>query len=140
EVVRASQQIAETSARSAKVAILADLLRRLDPAEVPIVAAILSGAPRQGRIGIGYASVYGRERAAGMRGTLTVGELDRALTDIQATVGSGSAASRARLLDELFAGATEAECDFVRRLLTGELRQGALAGIMVDAVAKAAAV
>ncbi|MFL5928827.1 MAG: ATP-dependent DNA ligase [Gaiellaceae bacterium] len=140
EVVRASQQIAETSARSAKVAILADLLRRVDPAEVPIVAAILSGAPRQGRIGIGYASVYGRERAAGVRGTLTVGELDRALTDIQATVGSGSAASRARLLDELFAGATEAECDFVRRLLTGELRQGALAGIMVDAVAKAAAV
>jgi DNA ligase 1 len=140
EVVRASQQLAETASRSAKVAILADLLRRLEPDEVPVVAGMLSGLPRQGRIGIGYASVYGRERAAGVRGTLTVGELDRTLTEIQATIGGGSAATRARLLDELFGAATEAECDFIRRLLTGELRQGALAGIMVDAVSKAASV
>jgi len=140
EVVRASQQLAETASRSAKVAILADLLRRLEPDEVPVVAGMLSGVPRQGRIGVGYASVYGRERAAGVRGRLTVGELDRTLTEIQATIGGGSAAARARLLDDLFGAATEAECDFIRRLLTGELRQGALAGLMVDAVSKAASV
>ena len=140
EVVRASQEVAETGSRSAKVATLAGLLRRLDPAEVPVVAAVLSGVPRQGRIGVGYASVYGRERAAGGGEALSVGDLDRALTEIQAAIGGGSASTRARLLDELFARATEEECDFIRRLLTGELRQGALAGIMVDAIARAAAV
>jgi ATP-dependent DNA ligase I len=140
EIVRASQEVAETSSRSAKVATLAGLLSRLEPAEVPVVAALLSGVPRQGRIGVGYASVYGRERATGGGESLSVGDLDRALTEIQAAIGGGSASTRAQLLDELFARATEEECDFIRRLLTGELRQGALAGIMVDAIAKAAAV
>ncbi len=140
EVVRASRQVGETASRSAKVAILAELLRRLEPAEVPIVAALLSGVPRQGRIGIGYASIYGRERAAGDRAALTVGDLDRALTGIRETTGTGSAEARRQLLDDVFARATEGEGDFIRQLLTGELRQGALAGIMVDAVAKAAEV
>jgi DNA ligase-1 len=148
EVVRASQEVAETSSRSAKVATLAGLLRRLEPEEVPVVAALLSGVPRQGRIGVGYASVYGRERAAGQSvdstqspgEVLSVADLDQALSEIQAAIGGGSASTRARLLDELFARATQEECDFIRRLLTGELRQGALAGIMVDAIAKAAAV
>jgi len=140
EVVRASRQVGETASRSAKVAILAELLRRLEPAEVPIVAALLSGVPRQGRIGIGYASIYGAERAAGDREALMVGDLDRALTGIRETTGIGSAGARRQLLDDLFARATEGEGDFIRQLLTGELRQGALAGIMVDAVARAAAV
>jgi DNA ligase 1 len=140
EVVRASREVAETGSRSAKVAILADLLRRLEPDEVPVVAAFLSGVPRQGRIGVGYASVYGRERAAGGGESLEVRDLDRALTEIQATIGGGSASARARLLDEVFERATEQEYDFIRRLLTGELRQGALAGIMADAVSKAAGV
>jgi ATP-dependent DNA ligase I len=140
EVVQASREVAETSSRSAKVATLAALLRRLEPDEVPVVAAVLSGVPRQGRIGVGYAAVYGRERAAGRGEALRVGDLDRALTEIQAAIGGGSASTRARLLDELFARATPEECDFIRRLLTGELRQGALAGIMVDAIAKAASV
>jgi ATP-dependent DNA ligase I len=140
EVVRASREVSETSSRSAKVAILAELLRQLAPAEVPIAAGLLSGLPRQGRIGIGYAGVHGGGRVAGGRGALTVGDLDRALTEIGATRGGGSAATRRQLLDDLFARATEAESDFIRRLLTGELRQGALAGIMVDAVSKAAGV
>jgi DNA ligase-1 len=140
DVVRASRDVAATSARSAKVATLAELLAALDPGEVAAVAGLLSGVPRQGRIGVGYASVFGVERATGGREQLTVDDLDRALTEIQATTGSGSAGSRRRLLDDLFARATEPEADFVRRLLTGELRQGALAGIMVDAVARAAGV
>jgi DNA ligase-1 len=140
-VVRASQEVGETSSRSSKVAILADLLRELEPAEVPIVAALLSGVPRQGRIGVGWASIGGHSLAAASAGeALTVGDLDGALTEIQATTGSGSAATRRQLLDHLFARATAAESGFIRRLLTGELRQGALAGIMVDAVSRAAAV
>jgi DNA ligase-1 len=140
DVVRASRDVAATSARSAKVAALADLLAKLEHGEVAAVAGMLSGVPRQGRIGVGYASVYGADRATGDREQLTVADLDRALTEIQQTTGSGSAGSRGRLLDDLFARATGPEADFVRRLLTGELRQGALAGIMVDAVARAAGV
>jgi DNA ligase-1 len=139
DVVRASQEVAATAARSEKVAVLARLLRQLDVSEVPIVAALLSGVPRQGRIGVGYASVYRGPRPAGGP-PLAIGDLDRALSEIQATTGTGSAARRRQLLDDLFARTTEVEADFVRGLLTGELRQGALAGIMVDAVAKAAGV
>ncbi|HWJ44069.1 MAG TPA: ATP-dependent DNA ligase [Gaiellaceae bacterium] len=140
DVVDASQRVAETSSRSAKVAALAELLRTLDPEEVRVATAFLSGVPRQGRIGIGHSGVYGRDHAHAAEPRLTILDLDRALTEIQATTGSGSAAGRRALLADLFARATEPEADFVRRLLTGELRQGALAGIMVDAVAKAAGV
>ena len=140
QVVRVSREVADTSSRSAKVAALAELLRELEPAEVPVVAGLLSGLPRQGRIGVGYAGAYAHRPDGGSREALTVGDLDHALTEIQATTGSGSAAARRQLLDDLFARATEVECDFIRRLLAGELRQGALAGIMVDAISKAAAV
>jgi DNA ligase 1 len=140
DVVDASQRVAETSSRSAKVATFADLLRRLDPDEVPVATALLSGVPRQGRIGVGYSGVYADEHAHAAEPQLTVLDLDDVLTEIQATTGGGSAAARRALLADLFARATAPEADFVRRLLTGELRQGALAGIMVDAVAKAAGV
>jgi len=140
EVVRASQGVAATSSRSAKVKILAGLLRGLDRAEVPVVAALLSGLPRQGRVGVGYASVYGRAGAGGGGAPLTVADLDRALDAIHATTGSGSSDARGRLLDDLLGRASDAEHEFIRRLLTGELRQGALAGLMVDAVAHAARV
>jgi DNA ligase-1 len=139
EVVRASRAVAATNARSEKVAILAKLLRELEPAEVPIVAGFLSGVPRQGRIGVGYAAVYRRDPDA-VGASLEVADLDRALTEIQATVGSGSTSRRGELLDEVFARATADEAAFVRGLLTGELRQGALGGLMVDAIAKAAGV
>jgi DNA ligase 1 len=140
DVVAASQLIAETSSRSRKVAVLSDLLRRLDAAEVPVVAGFLSGAPRQGRVGVGYATVYALDEPPAEEPTLTVGDLDAAITAIQATTGPGSAGTRKRLLADLLRRATEAEASFVKRLFTGELRQGALAGIMVDAVAKAAGV
>ena len=141
DVVRTSREVAETSSRSAKVATIAGLLRALEPEEVPIVAALLSGVPRQGRIGVGHATVYGAERTDRELGQpLTVTDLDRALTRIQETTGAGSGAARGVLLDDLFARASEPEAAFLRRLLTGELRQGALAGIMVDAVARAAGV
>jgi DNA ligase-1 len=140
DVVAASRTVAETSSRSRKVAILAGLLARLDTPEIPVVAGLLAGVPRQGRVGVGYATVYSVECAAAREPSVSVEELDRTISDVQATTGPGSAAERRRLLVELLTRATEDEAAFVKRLFTGELRQGALSGLMVDAVAKAAEV
>jgi len=140
DVVTASELVADTSSRSRKVEILAELLRRLDASEVPIAVGFLSGLSRQGRVGVGYSTIHGIEREPAGEASLTVDELDRAITEIQGATGSGSATRRRQILGELFGRATEQEADFVRRLFTGELRQGALAGLMVDAVAKAAGV
>jgi ATP-dependent DNA ligase I len=138
DVVAASRKVSETSARSRKVAVLADLLRMLDPDEVAIATGLLSGVPRQGRVGVGYSTIFGIESAPAGEPTLTVGELDAAISEIQAATGSGSGARRKELLSDLLARATEPEAAFVKRLFTGELRQGALAGVMIDAVARAA--
>jgi DNA ligase 1 len=140
EVVTASKHVATTSSRSRKVAILAELLRRLDVSEVPICVGFLSGVPRQGRVGVGYSTIYGIELAPAVEASLTVNDLDRAIDDIEEVTGSGSARRRKQLLAELLGRATEQEAEFGRRLFTGELRQGALAGLMADAVAKAAGV
>jgi DNA ligase 1 len=139
-VVAASQAVAGTTSRSSKVATLAELLRTLEPEEVPIATGLLAGVPRQGRVGVGYSTIYGLEHEPAQEPSLTVEELDQVIADVQAATGSGSAARRRALLGELLARATEAETLFIRRLFTGELRQGALAGIMVDAIAKAAGV
>jgi DNA ligase 1 len=140
DVVSASTQIAGTSSRSRKVAILAELLRILDANEVGICVGFLSGVPRQGRIGVGYSTVYRMEARPADQPTLTVGDVDRAISAIEQATGSGSAARRRQLLGELLRRASEPEADFLRRLMTGELRQGALAGLMADAIAKAAGV
>jgi DNA ligase-1 len=140
DLVAASQEVAETSARSRKVAILAELLQRLEPEEVAIATGLLSGVPRQGRVGVGYSTIYGIESAPAGEPTLTVADLDTAISEVQAATGTGSGAQRRQILAGLLERATEAEAGFVKRLFTGELRQGALAGVMVDAVAKAAGV
>ena len=140
DLVSASNEVAATSSRSRKIAILADLLRRLEPSEVTIAAGFLSGLPRQGRVGIGYSTIYGIEQGPARAPSLTIGDLDDAIAEIQAATGSGSAGRRRALLAGLLGRATEAEADFIRRLFTGELRQGALAGLMADAIAKAGGV
>ncbi len=140
DLVTASTEVAATSARSRKVAILADLLRTLARDEVAIAVGLLSGLPRQGRVGVGYATVYGLELAPAPEPALTVADVDRAISEIEAASGSGSAARRKQILGELLGRATDQEGEFLRQLLTGGLRQGALAGVMVDAVAKAAVV
>jgi DNA ligase-1 len=140
DVVTASREMTATSSRSQKVAILAELLRRLDADELPLAVGFLAGVPRQGRVGVGYSTIYGIQRAPAREATLTIADLDRAIIELQRMTGSGSAAKRAEILGELLARATENEANFVRRLFTGELRQGALAGLMVDAIAKAAGV
>ena len=140
DVVAASRAVAGTSSRSSKVATLAALLRRLDPDEVSIVTGFLSGIPRQGRVGVGYSTIYGVEPATGPAPSLAVRDLDQAITDVKGTTGSGSHERRRDVLAQLLTRATSDEADFIRRLFAGELRQGALGGIMVDAVAEAAGV
>ena len=140
DVVAASKEIADTSSRSRKIAVIADLLRKLEPEEIPVAVGFLAGAPRQGRIGVGYSTIHGIEDGPAPEPSLTIEELDRAISEVQATTGGGSGARRKAILGGLFDRATEDEADFLRRLFTGDLRQGALAGLMVDAVAKAAEV
>ena len=140
DVVAASEQVAATSSRSAKTAILAALLGRLDEHEVPIAVGFLSGMPRQGRVGVGYRLAYGVEPSPAAEASLTLDEVDRAISAIEGETGAGSARARRALLGDLLVRATEPEAQFVQRLFTGELRQGASAGLMADAVAKAAGV
>ena len=140
EVVAVSRALTDTSSRSQKVAILADLLERLTPTEIPAAVGFLTGTPTQGRVGIGYATVYGIAHAPQAEPSLTIHEVDGTVAEVQATTGPGSVVKRKQLLSELLGRATEEEADFVRRLFTGGLRQGALAGVMVGAIAKAARV
>ena len=140
DVVTASREVAAIGSRSRKIEVLAELLSLLEPSEVPLTVGLLAGLPRQGRVGVGYSTIYGIESAPAPEASLTIGDLDRAIAEIQETRGSGSSAKRKRVLAELLGRATEQEADFIKRLFTGELRQGALAGVMIDAIAKAAGV
>jgi DNA ligase-1 len=140
DVVAASDRVAQTASRIAKRDAIADCLRRADAEEVEIVVAFLAGEVRQGRIGIGYATLAALRGVQAEQPSLAVGEVDAALGLIAATTGKGSAAARGAQLRSLFARATAAEQDFLVRLLVGELRQGALEGVMIDAIAAAAAV
>jgi DNA ligase 1 len=140
EIVAASDEVGGTSSRSRKIAILAELLRKLDAYEVPICVGFLSGLPRQGRVGVSYRTLYGLDLPVASEPSLAVMEVDRAISEIAEAGGVGSATRRKQLLSGLLARATDVEADFIKRLLTGQLRQGALAGVMADAIAKAAAV
>ncbi|MGQ0840845.1 ATP-dependent DNA ligase [Actinokineospora sp.] len=138
EVVAVSTEVGSTRSRLAKVAALAGVLRRADgPLEVGAVVAFLAGAPRQGRIGAGWRTLVDLTPPPADEPTLTVAAVDGVLTQVAGAGGKGSAARRAELLGGLFAAATADEQRFLRALLTGELRQGALEGVMLDAIAKA---
>jgi DNA ligase 1 len=140
-LVAASQRVGATAARSAKVRELSAYLRSIEADEVDIAVHYLSGELPQGRFGIGYATLRtASEGVAAPEALLTIGEVDRRLAEIAAIRGTGSAARRAEALQALFSRATQDEQEFVIRLLVGELRQGALEGVMVDAIAAAAEV
>src|SRR5437660_4125599 len=139
ELLAASERVAATRSRLAKIDALAECLRRLDAAEIALGTAYLSGDTRQGRIGTGYAALKDALAATPASAPrLTLAQVDEALARLAQIKGEGSSAERARLLAELFARATAPEQDFLARLLLDELRQGALEGIMLDAIAKAA--
>ncbi len=139
DVARTSAEVAGTSARSKKVERLAALLRSAGPDEVPVVVAYLSGALPHGPIGVGWASLRDLPAPA-PQASLEVREVDAALRRIGSLSGTGSQAARRRELADLFGRATEPERRFLIGLLTGEVRQGALEGVMVEAVARAAQV
>ena len=139
-VVDTSRRVGETPRRLEKVGLLAQLLRQLHTDEVEIVVAFLAGRLRQGRIGIGYAAIRDAAGSPASDPSLEITEVDRTFQDILATVGSGSQRQRLELLRAMMARATEAEQQFLLRLLVGELRQGALEAVMIDALAKASGV
>src|SRR6187549_2496486 len=140
-VVQTSARVAESTGRLQKIARLADLLAETPPDEIETVVAFLSGTARQGRIGVGGAAIVAaREAPAAADPSLTIAEVDAAFGRIGALSGSGSARARAEALRGLFERASDREQDFLARLLFGELRQGALEGVLVEAVARASKV
>ena len=139
EIAEVSRVVATTRARLAKIEALAGALREAGPLEVPIAVAYLSGELPQRQIGIGWAALRDGFPPADTP-TLTLSDVDSALSAIGAVSGKGSTAARKALVSELFARATEDEQRFLVGLLSGELRQGALEGVMTEAVARAASV
>jgi len=141
DLVHVSASVAATSGRLEKIGLLGDLLRRVPPDEIAIVIPYLSGDARQGRIGIGYAQLQAlRDVPPADAPALDVRDVDAAFDRIAAASGAGSSSSRAQLLRELVGRATRDEQDFLIRLLVGELRQGALEGVLMDAVARASGI
>jgi DNA ligase 1 len=141
DIATASAEVGASSSRLAKTARIADVLRRAgaedDAHLVGVVVSWLSGELPQRQIGVGWAALRSLPRPA-TDSSLTVSEVDARFSEIGAVAGKGSQARRAELISQLFGRATAAEQTFLRRLLSGELRQGALVGVMADAVAKAA--
>jgi DNA ligase 1 len=139
DVVAASAEVAGTSARSRKVEVIAALLRRAGPDQAAVVVPWLSGELRQRRTGVGWATLRDRPTPAA-EATLTVGETDAVFETVAALAGAGSQGERRRQVHVLFGRATADEQRFLAGLVSGELRQGALEGVMTDAVAKASGV
>jgi DNA ligase-1 len=135
-LVETSRRIASTTKRLEKTDLLTALLKQLHPDEAEIAVAYLSGATRQGRIGVGYATLRAAQALAAEAPSLEIVEVDRSLDDLATVQGAGSERRRRELLTSLFARATSGEQQFLIGLLSGEIRQGALEGIMLDALAK----
>ena len=143
ELVQTSEAVAATAGRTAKITEIAGLLRRAGPGEVPVVVAFLSGELRQRQIGVGYASLGELSATGGAvtsEGPITVAETDAVFEAVGQVAGAGAQAERRRLLAGPFGRASQTEREFLVRLLAGELHQGALEGVMTEAVARAAGV
>jgi len=139
DLVLTSKLVGDTSGRLEKIALLAALLKRLAPNEVPIAVGFLTGWPRQGKLGVGWASVAeARPATSATTPELTLADVDDAFTRLQSIRGKQSAADRKRLLSDLLSRSTSAEQSFLAALAIGEVRQGALDGILTEAVARAA--
>jgi ATP-dependent DNA ligase I len=141
ELVEVSQRVAGTSARLEKIALIAALLRRVEPAELEIAVAFLCGTVRQQKLGVGYAAAQASvPDGAAQSGTLRLFDVDATFERIARISGKGSVGEKQRLLRELLLRARRDEPRFLAALLVGELRQGALAGLVLEGVAQAAAV
>ncbi|WP_055689357.1 ATP-dependent DNA ligase [Streptomyces prasinus] len=135
-LARVSQEIAATSARSRKIALLAELFRDAEADDVPVVIPYLAGRLPQGRVGVGWKTLS-RPVAPAERSTLTVRAVDALIGRLAGVSGPGSQAGRALLLGELLGAATEDEQRFLLGLLSGEIRQGALDAVAAEGLARA---
>ena len=149
DLVRTSAAVAGVQARRAKINQIAALLAAVPSSEVPVAVAFLSGELRQRQIGVGYAALTGLFQPAAETADragqpaepgLTLGDTDAAFAAIGAVTGHGAQSARRQLLAALLIRATEGERSFLIRLLAGDLRQGALEGVMTEAIARAAGV
>lgn len=137
-VVEVATAVAGVRGRLKKIARLADFVQKLSPDEAAIAVAYLAGGLRQDRLGIGPALLNAVRACSGVsRPTLALQQVDAVFSRIAAVTGSGAQGARQRLLADLFSAATAREQEYLRRLLLGELRQGALAGLMSEALARA---
>jgi DNA ligase-1 len=137
DLVAVSEAVASTRSRSRKTDLLAATLGRLTSAEAPIAVSYLAGKPRQRRLGVGYATVFGVDAPPASEPALEILDVDAVLEAIAVASGPGSKQRRESLLTGLLARATDTEQDFLRNLILRNLRQGALEGVMADAVAAA---
>jgi DNA ligase 1 len=137
ELVTATDAVSATSSRLAKIAALRGVLRALGPDEVAIAIGLLIASPRQGRLGVGWRRLAGLDAVHSETPSLTILDVDAALQRLAVADGPGSTGVRARELDALASRATAEEWDFLARVMRGELRTGALEGVLLDAIAKA---
>ncbi|HUQ19734.1 MAG TPA: ATP-dependent DNA ligase [Gemmatimonadaceae bacterium] len=141
ELVNVSSAVAATSGRLDKIAKLADLFRSLSPDDAPIAIGFLTGWPRQGRTGVGWAAVArAHECPPATSASLDLRDVDQVFEKLPSIRGKNSTAERTRLLNELFSRATTDEQHFLGNLIVGEVRQGALEGLLLEAIAKASGV
>jgi DNA ligase-1 len=143
ELVDTSARVGATSSRLAKVREIAALLRKLGRDEIGVAVSYLSGELPQGRVGVGYSALSAAAAGAGdppVAARLSLAQTDTLIGELAGMRGGGSGARRGAALRDLFSQATRPERGFLLQLLAGELRQGALAGVMVDAIAAAAEV
>jgi DNA ligase-1 len=137
EIVEVSGSVAATQARSEKIELLAGTLRRLHPDEAPIAVSYLSGRPTQRKLGVGYATLNGIDVVPAEEPTLEILDVDGILSEVSMVSGPGSKGRREKSLADLLGRATIPEQEFLRGLILRNLRQGALEGVMADAVAAA---
>ncbi|MGB3732802.1 ATP-dependent DNA ligase [Microbacterium sp.] len=137
ELVSAVDEVAATRSRLAKIDALARVLQRAEAEEILPLVGLLLASPRQGRLGVGWRTLTALEVEHAVAGELTISDVDEALDALAAASGSGSAAARQRVLAHLAERSTEPEWDLLVRAMLGELRTGALSGVLTDAIAAA---
>jgi DNA ligase 1 len=138
DLVATSRSVAASGGRLEKIKQLAALVSRVRPDEIDVAIPFLSGSTRQGRIGVGGSALAElRSMPAADEPTLELMEIDAAFGRVAAASGAGSASARIEVLRGVFRRATVDERDFLQRLIYGDLRQGALEGVLIEAVALA---
>lgn len=138
ELVDTAAEVAATSSRRAKIDALARLLAASSPDELVPLVGLLLAQPRQGRVGVGWRGIAAVDVTHAPDPVLTIADVDAALEEVAGAAGAGSSLRRGEALAALAARSTAAEWDFLARAILGELRTGALAGVLLDAIAAAA--